>query len=152
MGRRANIKHIAHGLLHGFMSRNNSAGGYWAIGKLYLLVVREGENSLTIDLWNGTSSEPLAPEVAEVRAHYASWLRRALRHHAMPPETLAHAEVRLEFERSDLRAIALARGYPDDPPFLCRVCLFDDRSREYAAQAVGACHPHNPIRESRSGG
>lgn len=152
MGRRANLKHIAHGLLQGFMSRNNSAGGYWAIGKLYLLAVRESESSLTVDLWNGTPEEPLAPEVAGVRAHYASWLRRALRHHALPTETLTHAEVRLEFERKDLRAIARERGYSDDPPFLCPVCLLDDRSREYAAQAVGACRPHDPIREGRSGG
>lgn len=151
MGRRSNLKDVAYGLLSSFISRNNSVGGYWALGKLSLIARQQGATTLFIDLLC-TPDEPLAPEVAEVRAYYASWLRRALKHHALRDGILVRANVRLEFEREDLRAIARAHGYRDYPPFLCQVHLLDDHAAEYVYEAVGACHPHDPALESRSGG
>jgi len=74
----------------------------------------------------------------------------ASKRHALQEETLVHADVKLEFEREDLRAIARARGYPYHPPFLCQVRLLDDLSRAYTVEVAGVCHPHDPTRERRS--
>ena len=54
MKNKRKLKNIANGILSSFLSRNNDVNGYWGIGKLYSLILKEKMNIVTIDLLNKT--------------------------------------------------------------------------------------------------
>jgi hypothetical protein len=146
MGRHANLKDLAYGLAHTFISRHNDLDGYWAVGMLHALARSRGSTRLAFDLWGGIE-EDASPVVDAMRARYGEWLRQGLRRHGFPDGYLKRATIALEFEREDLWRLNLGR-WPG-PPMVCEVYLVDAQDRVVRLQTVGACWPHDPARAPR---
>jgi len=148
MGRRKDIRNLAYGLLHTFVSRHNDDDGYWALGKLHALAQAQGATRLAFDLW-GDAQADTAAIVSAMRARYGDWLRQGLRRHGFPAGYLARATVSMDFEREDLRRRIAGMG-SDAPPMVCAVNLIDALGRDYGLQIVLPCRPHDPVRARRS--
>ena len=148
MGRRKDIRNLAYGLLHTFVSRYNDDDGYWALGKLHALAQAQGATRLAFDLW-GDAQADTAAIVSAMRARYGDWLRQGLRRHGFPAGYLQRAAISMDFEREDLRRKIVGMG-SNAPPMVCTVCLVDALGREYGVQTVLPCRPHDMACERRS--
>jgi hypothetical protein len=149
MGRRKDIRNLAYGLLHTFVSRYNDDDGYWALGKLHALAQAQGSTRLAFDLW-GNAQADTAAIVSAMRARYGDWLRQGLRRHRFRAGDLQRAIISMDFEREDLRRQIVGMG-SNAPPMVCAVTLVDALGREYGVQTVLPCRPHDAARESRGG-
>jgi hypothetical protein len=147
MGRRKDIRNLAYGLLHTFVSRYNDDNGYWALGKLHALAQAQGSTRLAFDLW-GDAQVDTAPIVSAMRARYGDWLRQGLRRHHFSAGYLARATLSMDFEREDLQRRIVGMG-SNAPPMVCAVTLVDALGREYDLQTILPCRPHDPTLERR---
>ena len=147
MGRRKDIRNLAYGLLHTFVSRYNDDDGYWAPGKLHALAQAQDATRLAFDLL-GDAHADTAPILSAMRARYGDWLRQGLRSHGFPAGYLARATLSMDFEREDLRRRIVGMA-SNAPPMVCAVTLVDALGWEYAVHTVLPCRPHDPTLERR---
>ena len=139
MARRRELKSIASGFASHCISRNNDTFGYWALGMIYNVARKSGEDLISIDC---TSGEPLPKALAEFRRLFLE-----------------------RFETGDSPLYRFIRGFVVDFHFepyatsavrgqqarvICTVHIIDDLDMRRSASATTFCYPHNPLFERKS--
>ena len=148
MARRKELGSIASGIIGSFNSRNNDIDGYWAIGKLYKLVVQLERKVISIDL----KSKIITPSSSEFNymiTFYHNMLTRLLVKHDIPSEWVISVKISAEFEAefdSNHHYWRSALGKPCN----LKCDILDDNGRHHIAYAYNNCRPHDPSREIQS--
>lgn len=140
MGKRDQLRAVAHGTASAFASRNNDLGGYWAIGKLCRHAVESGTLVISFDLLE----REVTPEWRDADAICARGATRFAVHVerlGLPLSAIRGAVVDLRFEPSDDPSLVRYR---------CAARIVDDRERAHEAVVCGVCWPHDPSMELRS--
>lgn len=147
MPRRAELQGVANDFVHWFLSRNNDAGGYWAVGKLRLLCEQNDFKSLNLKIWP-LAMHPSAESTSNWAQSYSQVLSAFLAGHRFPKTWLVFGSLALEFEpMSGMRAIGSSEA---GTRFQLTLELVTDVGKKYIASGVGNCLPHNPNLERRS--
>jgi hypothetical protein len=150
MASRKELKCVAQGLYGSFISRNNDVAGYWGIGRLSLFAQNQKLNVVEIDLIQ-SSIMPLTREFDWLVSGFCSRLRTQIGSKGMPKTWVTSAKIIIDFkpaERPEKYPPILSWG----KLFQLTVILEDDRSHKYVQLGYGHCSPHDPHRESKSGG
>lgn len=145
------LKNIAFGLMGWFEGRYNDIEGYWALGILYREAQR-GDGVISFDL-AGAQVRPSTPVIASMLnsciARFDQMLaKRGFRRAA----DVAAASITIAFGTADALSHWSSGGFTDGDPYRCTVSITDRRGRVHTATHVARCRPHDPTRESRSGG
>ncbi|RVD41189.1 MAG: hypothetical protein EOS30_21905 [Mesorhizobium sp.] len=139
MGRKA-LRGIAADVAASFISRNNDADGYWAIGKLHAHAREHSTAKILIDL-SGQLSGTLS-EFASIAAKYRSMIETQT---AAKGLRVCSSQIEIEFDLPKTRQCsAYETGYT------CAVMIVDDRGQAWIRKVYGCSHPHDPKRERRS--
>ena len=139
MGRKA-LKGIAADVAASFISRNNDADGYWAIGKLHALAREHSTAKILIDL-SGQLSGMLS-EFASIARKYGSMIDTQT---AAKGLRVRSSQIEIEFDLPKTWQCSA-----DETRFTCAVTIVDDRGQAWIRKASGCSHPHDPKRERRS--
>ncbi|MCE1160230.1 MAG: hypothetical protein LWW74_03345 [Burkholderiales bacterium] len=147
MARRKELVNVAYGLAHSFNSRNNDVGGYWGIGRLYRLAVKQAVKSVQIELVT-KRMYPSNPEFEPMIQKYQTLLFSMLSKLHIPQDWVKFVWIRVEFE-SEFKAeyhfyrSALAK------PTTIKCEIVDDYGRQHVAFAYSNSRPHDPKKELR---
>lgn len=146
MARRKEFKAIAEGLLSSFISRNNDVNGYWGIGKLFSLMLREETLIIEIDLINKIII-PQDKEFNNLVEDYSNRLRIQVDNRKLNRTYLKKAKI-------------ILIGYPNRPKISlgqiapnridCKLTITDDLDRKHEIEKQVWCREHDPKRELRS--
>jgi hypothetical protein len=148
MPRRGELKCVADGVLGSFVSRNNDCAGYWAIGLLYGRALEASSNEISFSLVSeGAEVHDLALDTA-LRAKYRELLLKLMSGRSMPASWIKSANITVHFEYAGKVGRALARL---ERPYLAQLSITTDSGKNLTVEHVGACWPHEPRRENRSG-
>lgn len=143
--RKTKLKDIAASIIEQFISRNNDFGGYWALGCLYKQTIKEGKQSVSIDLPRGEVdlTDDKFDCIAQVlRTH----MRRHARVRGVSYDDFESAVITVSF--NDDRGARKFRSACGDP-FVCEITLSDIAGKSVSQSRTGYCWPHDPRRESR---
>lgn len=150
MPTRRAISSIARTMLESFMSRNNEAGGYLAIGQLLQQALIQQQTIYSFDLLTDEAStvfqsEPLAIVPARYRA--LLWKQVSNRHWLKRRIQTAVCSIELK--------LTSPQPCPEHPerlvyPFTCSVKITDERGQTHERAASDWCWPHNPSYEQKS--
>jgi hypothetical protein len=150
MASRKVLKCVVKGLYDSFISRNNDVAGYWGIGKLCLFSQDQNQNVIVIDLFQ-SSVLPRTHDFDLLASGFSRRLRTLIAGKGIPEEWVKSAKIIIDFkptERPEKYPPILSWG----KLFQLTVILEDDRSHKYVQPGYGHCSPHDPHRESKSGG
>jgi hypothetical protein len=137
---------VANDFVHWFLSRNNDAGGYWAVGKLRLLCEQNDFNSLNLKIWPLTM-HPSAEPTSDWAQSYSQVLSAFMVGHRFPKTWLVSGSLALEFEPTNgVREIGNSEA---GTRFQSTLELVTDIGKKYYASGAGNCLPHNPNIERR---
>ena len=130
------------------MSRNNDYVGYWAIGLLYGRALEGSSNKVSFNLVGvGDEVQDLALELA-LRNKYREMLTNLMSRSSLPVSWIKAANITIEFEYADEVGRVLARL---ERPYLAQLLITTDSGKNLSVKHIGACWPHEPRREYRSG-
>lgn len=146
MPRRKELKHVAFCVLQSFISRNNDIEGYWAIGKIYLMLLHTPSLRLNLDLKNLRCS-PEINTLTPVLEQYAHTLQYILKRKGFA------------FNALNLSMIEII-AYPNDPAapnknirphrLHCQIILKDDLNNNHCFEQSVWCWAHDPDKELKS--
>lgn len=146
--RRKTIRNIAGGMCSSFISRNNDVLGYWAMGKLYHLALRENTHQVSIDLL-GQALSPPDQELSVLVGAYRAMLARKLHAAGLSVDGLASAVIEIAFDApAPVGPLMYPHGRGD--LFNVTVMITDDTGKIRSAAASGHCQPHGAGHETRS--
>ncbi|WNC67481.1 hypothetical protein RI845_13255 [Thalassotalea nanhaiensis] len=148
MARRKELGSIASGIIGSFNSRNNDIDGYWAIGKLYNLVVQHEIKAVFVDL-RSKKITPLSNDFDLMISNYHNMLNRLLVKHNIPSEWVISVKISVAFEAEYENKHHYWRSALGNPCNL-KCDILDDNGRHHVAYAYNNCMPHDPSRESQS--
>ena len=146
MARRKEFKAIAEGLLSSFISRNNDVYGYWGIGKLFSLMLKEESLIIEIDLINNI----IIPEDEEFNIlvnEYSNKLIKQVDNRKLNREYLKKAKIKLIGYPNRPR-IGLGQYAPNRID--CKLTITDDLDRKHEIEKQVWCREHDSKRELRS--
>lgn len=144
------LKSVAHGLADSFTSRNNDAGGYWAIGLLLEQALLFQQAAFEFDLLTEQASRVFNyPPLHVVPARYRTMLWEQWPDQQWLQTHLAAGQIRVEFDFG-YRKIDPAHKERVLYSFTCIVQLKDDLGHTHKRQLSYWCWPHNPAYESKS--
>jgi hypothetical protein len=148
MPRRGELKCVADGVLGSFVSRNNDCEGYWAMGLLYGRALEASRNEISFTLVGaGDEVHDLALDTA-LRSKYRQMLTKLMSRRSLPASWIKAASITIQFEYDGKVGRVLARL---ERPYLAQLSITTDLGKNLSVQRVGACWPHDPRREYRSG-
>ncbi|RYE40855.1 MAG: hypothetical protein EOP24_39180 [Hyphomicrobiales bacterium] len=146
MPRRAELQGVANDFVHWFLSRNNDAGGYWAVGKLRRFCEQHDFNTLNLKIWP-YAVLPIAEPASDWEQSYSQVLSALVAGHRLPKSCLVAGSLALGFEAlNGVRAVGSSEA---GTRFQLTLELFADTGKKYRASGVGNCLPHNPNIERR---
>jgi hypothetical protein len=148
MPRRSEVKCVADGVLGSFVSRNNDCAGYWAIGLLYRRALGACSNGTSFTLVGvGDEAHDLAIDT-ELQAKYRELLAKLMAGRSLPANWIKSAKITVHFEYAGEFRRVLAKL---EKPYLAQLSVTTDLGKIFTVEHLGACWPHEPTRESRSG-
>lgn len=148
MPRRTELKGVANDFVHWFLSRNNDADGYWALGKLCFLCEQSDFTNLAFEIW--PCAKPLLPtRLSDWQQKYSQRLSKFLVGHGLPATWLASSLLTLEFSPRNERVRAIGNSVAGWN-FTTSITLVTDLGMTFNASGAGNCLPHNPDIERRS--
>lgn len=150
MARRKELKSIASGLYGSFISRNNDVAGYWGIGKLCLLAQQHRMRIVRLDLLAG-SIAPERPEFAKLISGYGAKLKTHLSARGVPESWITSVIIELDFNPEYPVGKQIPISTWGDL-FKLTVTIRDDTQKRHEVHGYSYSAPHDPRRESRSGG
>jgi len=145
MGNRKELKNIAGGILSSFMSRNNDADGYWALGKLYK---EYGERKVTLNLLDGTIT-PATDLFGPFRERWQFKFSQQLARRQIPIEWVGSATIHVTSNALFVHELHHWAG-PLGNPCTCVCEILTDTGTKYTATRGTRCWPHDPSREGKS--
>lgn len=148
MAKSDSLKSVIYGLVHSFTSRNNDVKGYWALGKLYRLALKNNSKRIEIDLLNRTMTYSDF-QFNGMIDHYRLYIEKQMSNLCLYFELLSNAKIEIVFEdnppKLSLNLLTL-RG----KPFSCTGTFTYKKNKCYKGTIVGFCSPHDPTIEFRS--
>jgi hypothetical protein len=148
MPRRGELKCVADGVLGSFVSRNNDCDGYWAIGLLYGRALEASRNEVSFNLMGEREEVPDLALDAALRTKYREMLDKLMSGRSLPANWVKSASINLSFEHPGKIGRALARL---ERPYLAQLSITTELGKTLVVEHIGACWPHEPSREYRSG-
>ena len=148
MPRSKALQSVANTLAQMFVSRNNDAGGYWAIGRLYEQALRRGVPALHFELMPGQPNLSETVDIQIVTAHYQRLLREQIRATNSDTRQLARCQIVVEFDvPEDWVRRRACHGFGS--PVACTVTATLLSGQQYRGAAYCRARPHDPTKESR---
>ena len=144
------LKSVAQGMLDSFTSRNNDAGGYWAVGQLLQQALTHKQTAYHFDLLNDSASQVFGQRPLQiVPLRYRALFWQQLTDRQWLKQHVAKAYCSIEF---DLTNDKLSPERPDlvTYGFECSVKITDDYGQTHERKISSWCWPHNPRYESKS--
>jgi hypothetical protein len=148
--RRKLLKNVASGLCGSFISRNNDVAGYWGLGKLRSLAQRHQTTTVSLDLL-ARSITPHDEQFSKLISGYRVRFAKQLNSKNISESLITSATIHVDFEPAmhEQTRIPMATW---GKPFKLSVEIVDDERRSHSVSNYGYCAPHDPTRESKSGG
>jgi hypothetical protein len=148
MAKSKSLKSVIYSLIHPFTSRNNDVKGYWALGMLYSLVLKNNSKRIEIDLLNKIMTYPDF-QFNGMIDHYRIFIENQMSNLGLHFELLNKAIIEIVFEDSPPKLsldLLTLRG----KPFTCIGTFVYEKSKCFKGKIVGFCSPHDPTVEFRS--
>lgn len=134
--KRNKIKNIANGILNSFISRNNDIGGYWGIGKLYYLMLKNESNTIEINL----IEQIINPEGEEFNcmvSKYSNLFFKKMKEKNIDKKVI-----------KELKIILKSSINLNEPYLLnkidCSIYFMDISDNEFSLDKNVMCRKHNP--------
>ncbi|CAL2057871.1 hypothetical protein [Tenacibaculum sp. 190524A05c] len=134
--KRNKIKNIANGILNSFISRNNDIGGYWGIGKLYYLMLKNESNTIEINL----IEQIINPEGGEFNimvSNYSNLFFEKMKEKNIDKKVI-----------KELKIILKSSINLNEPYLLnkidCSIYFMDISDNEFSLDKSVMCRKHNP--------
>ena len=148
MPRRKQLKSIAYGIASSFGSRNNDVDGYWALGLFYKVAIESGSSNFSLNLIS-CESIPDFKYSKRIASYYFSSLLKQMEAIGFVEVQVVDAIIDIEFNTNPTKKQIMHKSTWGEP-FVCKVTLVDDNSKEWHAEYREWCGQHNPEREGRS--
>ena len=148
MPRRAELKSVASGVLGSFVSRNNDCFGYWAIGLLYERALEASNKEISFNLVGVGDKEHVPALDTALRSKYCEMLAGLMSRRSLPASWVKAADITIKFEFAGKVGRILARL---EMPYMAQLSITTDVGKNLSVRHIGACWPHEPNREYRSG-
>lgn len=134
---RSRLKHVAAGLAHSLISRNNGLSGDWAMGLLYS-DASAPPHHIDLDMLTGASTPPSMHATA-MAANYLPFIRAALAKKALCWDSIAAVRVLIQFNAPVPHPSFYYPCHGD--PLMCSVMLRTKDGSEAEFRAFARCFP-----------
>ncbi len=148
MPTRKELRGIASGIAGSFVSRNNDIDGYWAMGILYKVAYKKGNNKFYLNLITGDSS-PVYKYSRKIAQHYYRYILNQLENKGLEKHQVNNAKVEIDFNVTAQKRHTNYHWTWGDP-FICTVIITDDFGKDRFSIEYGWCEKHNQFKEQRS--
>ena len=139
------LRGVAAGIAESFLSRNNDVNGYWALGKLLRLYLRERLDAIQLDLVSGT----LVPDRRSYRGmgkRYAAMFQKQVAVQSIAPHRIQGATLTIQYDQQLVRL----NSPRDTHRCICCVKIEVPNGRIYSIERSTTCARHSILRETRS--
>jgi hypothetical protein len=142
------LNSVVYCLVHSFTSRNNDVKGYWALGKLFELALKNNSKKIEIDFLNRILNYPDFMFNGMID-HYRLFIETQMSTLGLHFELVTKAGINIVFEDNPPKLpldLLILRG----KPFSCVGTLIYEQNKCYTGTIAGYCAPHDPRLELRS--
>jgi len=148
MPRRKELRSVAYGICHHFISRYNEIDGYWALGIIYKEVNLQHIYNISFDIYNKHIIPNTIPTTKTLE-YFHLYLYTLLDKHGFSKDIINSAKIDIDFNLKPIEIEVLYKNIYGNP-FVCTVSLTDDKNKLWSIQMRSSCREHNPNIELQS--